>query len=124
MLSNGIDLIEIERIEKALGHDGFCTRVYSPRELEELQSKRAESYAAAFCAKEAFSKAVGTGISGFSFVEVEVLHDERGKPYLSLSGRAKAIADEMNLGFALSITHTREYAAAVVTAYTKEQNND
>lgn len=120
MISNGIDLIEINRIEKALQKEGFKARVYGENELKELEKKKAESYAAAFCAKEAFSKAVGTGISGFSFREVEVLHDERGKPYFLLSGGAKELADGLGLDFSLSITHTAEYAAAVVTAYTRE----
>lgn len=120
MISNGIDLIEIERIEKALEKDGFKSRVYGENELKELERKRTESYAAAFCAKEAFSKALGTGISGFSFHEVEMLHDEKGKPYFLLSGKAKQLADSLKLDFSLSITHTKDYAAAMVTAYTKE----
>ena len=120
MISNGIDLIEIKRIEQALKKEGFKSRVYGDNELRELEHKKAESYAAAFCAKEAFSKAAGTGLSGFSFKEVEVLHDERGKPYFCLSGSAKELADKLNLDFSLSLTHTEAYAAAMVTAYTKE----
>ena len=121
MISNGIDLIEIARIEKSLEQDAFRSRVYGENELAELDGKKAESYAAAFCAKEAFSKAVGTGLGGFDFKEVEVLHNENGKPYFRLSGRAKELADEMNFDFALSLTHTKDYAAAMVTAFTKEK---
>ena len=119
MITNGIDLIEIKRIEKSLQSESFLNEVYGADERKELEGKRAESYAAAFCAKEAFSKALGTGVRGFLLSEVEVLHKENGMPYLKLSGRAKEKAEEMNLEFSLSITHTDEYAAAVVTAYTK-----
>ena len=121
MISNGIDLVEIEKVEKAIESESFRKRVYGEAELRELESKRAESYAAAFCAKEAFSKAVGTGLSGFDLREVEVLHDENGKPYFKLSGRAKELADELNFDFALSLTHTKDYAAAMVTAFTREK---
>ena len=121
MISNGIDLVEIKKIEKALESESFKKRVYGENELKELENKRVESYAAAFAAKEAFSKAVGTGLCGFDLREAEVLHDENGKPYFKLSGRAKELADKLNFDFALSLTHTDEYAAAMVTAFTKEK---
>ncbi|MBE6827690.1 MAG: holo-[acyl-carrier-protein] synthase [Ruminococcaceae bacterium] len=117
MIANGIDLIEISRIEKALKSEGFISKVYGESELKELSVKKAQSYAAAFCAKEALAKALGTGISGFKLNEAEVLHDEKGKPYFKLSGSALELAK--GLSFALSITHTDEYAAAVVTAYSE-----
>ena len=120
MISNGIDLIEIDRIKKSLESEGFRTRVFGADELSELESRKAQSYAAAFCAKEAFGKAVGTGLCGFDMKDVQVLHDENGKPYFRLSGRAKELADSLGYEFALSITHTDLYAAAIVTAYTKE----
>ena len=119
MISNGIDLIEISRIEKSLESEAFKKRVYGENELRELEGRKAESYAAAFCAKEAFSKAVGTGISGFELKEVEVLHDENGKPFFMLSGRAKEFADSLGLDFALSLTHTKDCAAAMVTAFSR-----
>ena len=121
MISNGIDLVEIKRVEKALESEHFRKRVYGEIELKELETKKAESYAAAFAAKEAFSKAVGTGLGGFDLREVEVLHNENGKPYFKLSGKAKELADELNFDFALSLTHTDDFAAAMVTAFTKEK---
>lgn len=120
MISNGIDLVEIKRIEKSIKSETFLKRVYGEKELRELKSKSPKSYAGAFAAKEAFSKALGSGIVGFGLNEVEVLHRENGEPYFCLSGRAKKTAEEKGLSFALSITHTGEYAAAVVTAYTEK----
>ena len=73
--------------------------------------------AACFAAKEAFAKALGTGVRGFSLNEVSVAHDEWGAPFLRLSGSALAIAEEKNLSFSLSLTHTDGMAGAVVVAY-------
>ena len=93
---------------------------YDDNELKELESKRYESYAGAFCAKEAFAKALGTGVRGFSLCEVQILHDEYGAPNFSLSGNAQKIATEKGLEFSLSITHTDTIAMASVIAYSKE----
>ncbi len=122
MIRNGIDLVEIERIRRSLESPAFLQKVFGEHERAAFSEHglRAESAAGAFAAKEAFSKALGTGIRGFSLQEVEVLHDRYGAPYFQLSGKAAAIAAEMNLQFALSITHTQDYAAAVVTAFGKE----
>ena len=121
MLKNGIDLIEIERIRHSCENPTFINRVFGEKERAQFsaQSHPATHMAGAFAAKEAFAKALGTGIRGFSLCEVEVLHDALGAPYFALSGQAKALADAQNLEFALSITHTDTLAAAFVTAYRK-----
>lgn len=119
MLKNGIDLVEIERIRQSCENPAFVRRVFGAAEQAQFAAqKHPEAHmAGAFAAKEAFSKAMGTGLRGFSLCEVEVLHDALGAPYFSLSGQAKALADAKNLEFALSITHTDSLAAAFVTAY-------
>lgn len=113
----GIDSVEIGRIEKSLKINGFIERVYSLDEIELLKSRkmRSETAAANFAAKEAFSKAMGSGIVGFSLNEVSVLRDDSGAPYISLCGRAKELAAGLNL--AISITHTETTATAIVIAY-------
>ena len=118
MLRNGIDLVEIERVRRAAEKPAFLQRVFGDREraAREARGKRPEQLAGAFAAKEAFAKALGTGIRGFALSEVEVLHDALGAPYFALSGKAAALADERGLTFALSITHTGTLAAAMVTA--------
>ena len=120
MIFNGIDLVEIKRIEKSLKNESFLLKVYGEDERKELETKKAESYAAAFAAKEAFGKALGTGLNGFSLSEVQVLHEENGRPYFKLSGKAQELAKEKNLSFALSLTHTKDYAAAFVNAFQGE----
>lgn len=120
MIKNGIDIVKIKRIEHSLKSESFKAHVYGADELKELENKRSESYAGAFCAKEAFAKALGTGVRGFSLCEVQILHDEYGAPNFSLSGNAQKIATEKGLEFSLSITHTDTIAMASVIAYSKE----
>ncbi len=115
-LSSGIDLIEIGRIQKTLDRYGerFLKRVFTEAEIQ-LARGSAPELAARFAAKEAASKALGTGIGPISWVEVEVLSEPSGKPVLRLSGRAAAIAEAQGyLTWSVSLTHAREMAAAVV----------
>lgn len=115
MLSVGTDLIELERIRISLKNPRFCSRVYGKAETAQLAKRgfSAESAAAAFCAKEAFSKAIGTGLWSFDLREVQLVHDERtGKPELALSGQALRLAGSSH--FSVSLTHTARYASAVV----------
>lgn len=118
----GIDSVEIRRIEDLMGKERFFTEVLGENEYIEYRERglKSESIAGAFCAKEAFGKALGTGVSGFSWNEVEILHNEKGKPYYSLSGKAKKIAEREGLAFELSITHTRTTATAIAIAYKEE----
>lgn len=115
----GIDLVEISRIENSIKRPGFLKRWFGDRELAEYKSRGGKvSYIAAnFCAKEAFSKAIGTGIRGFELREVELLRDALGKPYLNFSGKAAEIVDGLGVGFETSVSHTKDYAIAVVEAY-------
>ena len=94
----------------------FLGRVYTPAELA-LCRGRAPELAARFAAKEAISKALGTGLRGIGWREMEVLSDERGKPLVYLHGRAKARADFLGLSdFAISLSHSQVYALAFVVA--------
>lgn len=116
-ITTGVDLVEIDRIKKGCENKLFIDRVYSPAE-QELFCKdklRYESLAGNWAAKEAFSKALGTGVRDFSLTEVEVLRDELGAPYLRLSGRAAKQAE--GLVFSVSITHTKQLAEAICVAY-------
>jgi len=116
MLLVGIDLIEINRIKKSMNNPRFCSRVLGSTEYSQLEMRgfSAQSVAASFSAKEAFSKAIGTGLSGVLLGEVELLRGIDGKPWLKLSGSALKIAQQRKLEFSVSVTHTKEYAAVVV----------
>ena len=121
MFSVGTDLIEIDRIEKAMENPRFMQRVFGEAERMELEKRRfaPQSAAAAFAAKEAFSKAVGTGISGFSLCEVQLLHNQDGAPFLKLSG--KALEKFGHWHFSVSLTHVKTLAQAVVIAQNPQE---
>ncbi len=117
-IKTGIDLIEISRVQSALDRYGerFLERVFTPGEIAECRG-RAEALAVRFAAKEAAVKALGTGIGPVSWREVETRHRPSGEPYLLLHGRAEQIARSLNLTqWAVSLSHSKEMAAAVVVA--------
>lgn len=122
----GIDLIEIDRIKKSVLNPNFLTRWFGGDEILEYNARggKINYIAANFCAKEAFSKAIGTGIRGFGLKEVQLLRDGLGKPYLKLSGDAEKIAERLGLEFEASISHTKHYAVAIVEAYSVIGGND
>lgn len=120
ILGLGIDLVEVERIERAIArHEEFVSRIFSARERERCEdcARPARRYAACFAAKEAASKALGSGVSGFSWREIEMLCDESGRPYLILSGKAHELAVRQGVQrMQVSISHTRDMAVAVSQA--------
>ena len=125
-LSSGIDLIEIDRIQKA--HERHCERflkrIFTDSELAPLRTKNiktaqprviAAELAARFAAKEACSKALGTGIGPVSWKDMEIVNERSGKPTLRLSGRAAQIANFLGYTtWSVSLTHSQDMAAAVV----------
>jgi len=118
MLSVGVDIIEIERIRRAISrwNGRFLNRVYTQAELT-LCKGRVPELAVRFAGKEAVSKALGTGLLGVSWCEMEVLADARGRPLVRLHGRAAARAAKLGLvEFAISLSHSRDYAVAFVAA--------
>src|SRR4051794_4807981 len=97
-LTQGIDVIEIARIEQAIARWGerFLGRIYTEREIEYCRG-RAQRLAGRFAAKEAASKALGVGIRHLRWRDIEVLPDRRGKPHVYLHGRAAEIAAAQGL---------------------------
>ena len=116
-LTCGTDLVSLKRIERSLENPRFLQRVFSPEERAFFASRRnaLPSVAASCAAKEAFAKALGTGVRGFSLAEVSVLRDALGRPYYALSGRAAELARGWE--FSLSLSHTEEYAVAFTVAF-------
>ena len=113
----GNDIIEIERIEKAISKEGFKNKVYTQRELENIEKRgnRAETYAGIFSAKEAISKAIGTGVREFSLTDLEILNDDLGKPYVAVSEKLDKIIKDKKEDYQIeiSISHSKKYATAV-----------
>ena len=113
----GNDIIEIERIEKAISKEGFKNKIYSQRELENIEKRgnRTETYAGIFSAKEAISKAIGTGVRGFSLTDLEILNDDLGKPYVVVSEKLNKILRNKKEDYQIeiSISHSKKYAIAM-----------
>jgi holo-[acyl-carrier protein] synthase len=112
----GVDLIEIERIRRALDrYPGFRERCFTEAERAYCESRRnpAESYAGRFAGKEAVGKALGLGVArAFAWKDIEIAG--RPKPSVRLSGRVLAWAERVGAGpIDLSMTHSRELAAAI-----------
>lgn len=117
----GNDIVEIERIEQAvLRTRTFLDKLLTPIEKERVirgDKLLVESIAGIFAAKEAVSKALGTGFVTFEVKDIEVLKDEKGKPTIKLYGGAKALAIEMEItDIHVSISHSKRYATAVAIA--------
>jgi holo-[acyl-carrier protein] synthase len=113
----GIDLIEIERLERALERrPALADRIFSEAELAFARARAhpAQHLATRFAAKEAALKALGLG--GLRLHEVEVVGGGDEAPRLALHGRAAAVAAERGLALEVSLTHAREVAGAVVIA--------
>jgi holo-[acyl-carrier protein] synthase len=123
MLTTGVDIIFVPRVERAVQQfgDRFLERVYTP--LERLYCReRLPELAVRFAAKEAVSKALGVGMrilsrDGIQWHEAEIVGDVRGKPLVRLHGGAARRAEELGLReWSVSLTHEREYAIAFVVA--------
>ena len=119
----GIDTIEVPRIARSIETygDQFLKRIYSEEEIEYCSKKphAAEHFAARFAAKEAYAKAIGTGVRWkFAWRHVAVRKQRSGRPYIELQGemmeRARMIV-KADFVIQLSITHTKEVAEAIVT---------
>lgn len=111
----GIDIIEIKRIKSVMEKfgDRFFERILTDNEIKYCKSfsKPDLHFAGRFASKEAYSKSIGTGISkDFKWKDIEILNDERGKPYI----KHTVENSYSKFKFTVSISHTDEYASAVV----------
>jgi holo-[acyl-carrier protein] synthase len=118
----GIDLEEVSRIESAVTRYGeaFLTKLFSDEEISYCRGKHRPSqhYAARFAAKEAFSKALGTGWRGnFRWKDVSVENDTAGRPHLKITGLGTELTAFSDIH--LSLTHTRTHVVAVVVIESK-----
>lgn len=116
----GNDIIEIHRIEMVVSKNSrFILRNFTKREKDYFQKRNNsfECIAGNFAAKEAVSKALGTGFRGFDLVDVEVIRDKEGAPLVYLHGKARELSKEKKIDkIWVSISHCKEYASAVAIA--------
>lgn len=120
VLGVGIDLVDVRRIATAIEKQGaaFLRRIYTDREREYCEGKAnaAEHFAARFAAKEAVSKAFGTGIGErIAFIDIEILNQKSGAPCIVLLGKAESLAEARGVTEVLvSLSHTEQMAVASV----------
>lgn len=124
MIRTGIDIIEVERIDRAILRHGdrFFERFYTAQELIDAGG-RTPALAARFAAKEAVAKALGTGIGKVGWKEIEIVNGPRRQPELRLHGHAREVAISLGLrSWSISLSHTHEHATAV--AITMQAGNE
>ena len=118
----GTDIVSIVRIKNSLKNKNFIDRIFNEKEI--LKCKKINNsincYAKRFAAKEAFSKALGTGISnGINFNEIVILNKKSGKPYINIIGQTKKVLNKRLKGkkskISLSLSDEKKYAVAFVT---------
>jgi len=118
ILGIGIDVVRVERIRRWEDVPGLYERYFHPREIETARKNGKGgvlSLAARFAAKEAFGKAVGSGVGSFGLKEIEVVNDPRGKPELRLYGKALEAFDRCGgRRVHVSLTHEEDNAVAMV----------
>ncbi|MCF0242839.1 MAG: holo-ACP synthase [Treponema sp.] len=114
----GTDITEVRRFKKWIENPSLLERFYNPSEIMTGGSEKAklEHYAVRFAAKEAFAKALGTGIMGYDLKDVYITKDTEGKPFINVTGKAEKILNERcgNCIVHVSLSHEKEYATAFV----------
>jgi holo-[acyl-carrier protein] synthase len=122
----GVDMVEIQRIRDSIQRygDGFIKKIFTGAEIKYCESRengRYESYAARFAAKEAVSKALGTGFTqGISLKDIETVNSECGKPQVILYNTAKERFQSMGgVSMDVSVSHSRDYAVAFAVFLSK-----
>jgi holo-[acyl-carrier-protein] synthase len=120
----GIDIIEIERIDRAINRNNkFLDRIFTNKEKDYFKQVNYSitSIAGNFAAKEAAVKAIGTGIRGFKWIDIEVQRDSFGKPMIQLYNQAREMAQGRGISeILITISHSRDYAVAQSIAMGKE----
>jgi holo-[acyl-carrier protein] synthase len=118
ILCSGIDIIEISRMDEINPaiRQRFITRVYTQAEIDQT-GDRSDALTGLFAAKEAVSKALGTGIGYVHWQDIEILHLPTGQPIVKLHRNAKIVADEKGLcTWSVSISHDRDKVVAIAVA--------
>ncbi len=114
----GIDIIEVDRVRKVYEHHGerFLRRVFTEREIQQCRGKM-NRFAARFAAKEAISKALGTGIHGVAWREMEIVQLRSGRPTVRLHGKAKLRAEQLGISaFDVSMSDLAHFSIAIAIA--------
>ncbi len=118
ILGIGVDIVSVERMRHWFSNPGLLSRFFHPDEIENVwkrKSGRVLSLAARFAAKEAFGKALGTGMRNLVLKDIQVVNSHNGKPSIKLFGSARSALERHNgVSVHLSLTHEEHSAVAIV----------
>ncbi|MBK8989344.1 MAG: holo-ACP synthase [Chloroflexi bacterium] len=126
MLTSGVDMIEIARLERSVARHGqrFLDRVFTPQEQVYCAGQSA-SLAGRFAVKEAVAKALGTGIGDVGWKDIEVVGAQNGRPTLVLHRQARQLAEQLGLDeWSISISHTDKLAVALAVAVGRQRRQE
>lgn len=112
----GIDILEIERIEKSIKSENFTKKVFTEKEYQHYIDKgsHTQTLAGIFCAKEAVSKALQTGIRKFNFLDIEICYTDLGAPYAILKNHAQTLLNNRQINISISHNNSTAVAVAVI----------
>lgn len=125
-MRTGVDIVEIKRIEKIIAskRESFLKKIFTDGEREYIIGKNYDpkTISGIFASKEAVSKLIGSGIGDLAWKDIEVLHDENGRPFIREGEKIKDYLKELNLNsIEISISHEREYAISFAIGFFKKQ---
>ena len=113
-MSNGIDIVEINRFKDLINNKSFLEKIFTQKELEYIKKRdfSLNTIAGLYASKEAFLKSVKKGINNYELKNIEILHDENNAPYILLNEKIEKELKYKNIS--LSISHDKDYAVASV----------
>lgn len=122
-LITGVDIVNVNRINKILleNREQFYGKIFTVEEIDYIDEKghKSTTVSGLFAAKEAVSKALGTGIGVLGWKDVEILHKSNGKPYINFTDRGRRIMEDLGIReIQISISHEIDYAIAFAVGYT------
>ena len=111
----GVDIVQVNRMERWIGNTKLLERYFGKEEISSTRKTSTQTLAARFAAKEAFGKALGSGLANLSLKDIMVISQDNGKPELKLFGTAaKALEKSGAVKVHISLSHERDYAIAMI----------
>ena len=125
-MRTGVDIVEIKRIEKILKRrkHSFYNKIFTSREIEYIEGTGGspKTVAGLFATKESVSKLLGEGIGKLSWKDIEILHDENGRPLICIDTKIKKLLEDLDLNsIDISISHEKEYAISFSIGFFKQK---
>lgn len=123
-MRTGVDIVEIKRIEKVMDkrRESFYKKIFTWSEIDYIREKNhnSKTVAGLFASKEAVSKLVGIGIGSLGWRDIEVVHDDKGRPFIRINKKIEKLLNDVDLNsIEISISHEKEYAICFAIGFSK-----